>query len=128
MQFVSLDDLDDPTARVGRCQSGTRTLVAAVGEDAQNEGPHGPRARVENQRRSVAILDVCGMDGDAQQEAKRVDEDMPLAARDFLARVIALRIDKSPPFGAALALWLSMIAAEGLASRPACSRTSTYSV
>jgi hypothetical protein len=31
------------------------------------------------------------MDDGVQQEAERVNEDMPLAAREFLARVIALR-------------------------------------
>ena len=127
MQLGSLDDLNDPAARVGSRQSSTRALVACVGKDAQNERPHGSRAPVENERRAITILDVCGMDDDAQQEAKRVDEDMPLAARDFLARIVALWIDKSPPFSADLALWLSMMAAVGLASRPICSRVSTYS-
>jgi hypothetical protein len=50
---------------------------------------------------------------------------MPLAAGDFLARIVTLRVDRGPPFCAALALWLSMIAALGLASRPACSRQLT---
>jgi hypothetical protein len=65
------------------------------------------------------------MNDDVQQETERVDEDMPLAARDLLARIEALRVDRSPPFCAALALWLSMIAAVGLASRPSCSRVAT---
>ena len=65
------------------------------------------------------------MHDNGQEEAERVDEDVPLAARNLLARVIALRIKRIPPFGAALALWLSMIAAVGLAWRPACSRTAT---
>ena len=36
------------------------------------------------------------MDDDVQEKAERVDKDMPLAARDFLARIVALCIDKSP--------------------------------
>ena len=44
------------------------------------------------------------MNRDAQQEAERVDQDVPLAAEDLLARIIALRIERSPPFGAPLAL------------------------
>ena len=72
--------------------------------------------------RAVAILNVGGVDDDAQQKAERVDEDMALAAGDFLARIIALRVERGAPFCAALALWLSMIAAVGLASRPSCSR------
>jgi len=56
------------------------------------------------------------------QQALRIDEDVPLFALDFLARVIARRIDAGPPFSALLTLWLSMIAAVGLVSRPAASR------
>jgi hypothetical protein len=44
---------------------------------------------VEHQTRAVAILDIGGVDGDAQQEAERVDQDAPLAALDLLARVVA---------------------------------------
>ena len=65
------------------------------------------------------------MDRNAQQQAERVDQEMSLAAGNLLARVVALQINRGPPFCAALALWLSMIAAVGLASRPACSRTAT---
>ncbi|MBB6250129.1 hypothetical protein FHS74_000670 [Nitrospirillum iridis] len=45
----------------------------------------------------------------------------------LLARVVAGRIDPRPPFSAPLTLWLSMVAAVGLASFPANSRTSTNS-
>jgi len=41
------------------------------------------------------------------------------------ARIVTLGIDQGPPFCAALALWLSIIAALGLASRPGCSRQLT---
>ena len=68
------------------------------------------------------------MDRGAQQQAERVDQDVPLLALDLLARVVARRIDARPPFSALLTLWLSMIAAVGLASLPALSRTSTYKV
>ena len=104
MQLVALDDFDDPVAAAGGSLSGTRTLVAGIGEDAQDEGKQCSRARIENERCTVAILDIGGVNGNAQQEAKRVDEDMPLAAGDFLARIVALCIDKSPPFSAPLAL------------------------
>jgi hypothetical protein len=33
------------------------------------------------------------VDDDVQQEADRVDENMPLAARDLLARIKALRVE-----------------------------------
>jgi hypothetical protein len=61
----------------------------------------------------------------AQQQAERINEDVALATRNLLARIKALRVERGPPFCAPLALWLSMIAVVGLASRPACSRTAT---
>ncbi len=45
----------------------------------------------------------------------------------LFARIIAMRIDPGPPFSALLTLWLSMMAAIGLASRSSCSRHCTYS-
>jgi len=50
-----------------------------------------------------------------QQQTLRVYQDMALLALDLLAGVIAVRIDRGPPFSAALTLWLSIIAAVGLA-------------
>lgn len=123
MQFVALDDLDSPGARL--CERGRqlRPLIVGIGEDAFDEGEAAARATVEDQQRAIAILQIGRVDDDVQQEAERVDENVPLAARDLLARVIARRIDRRPPFCAPLALWASMIATVGLASRPACSRT-----
>jgi hypothetical protein len=56
------------------------------------------------------------------QQALRIDKDVALFAFDFLPRVVAARIDAVPPFSELFTLWLSMIAAVGLASRPAFSR------
>jgi hypothetical protein len=53
---------------------------------------------------------------------------MALLALDQLARIKAVRIDAGPPFSALLTLWLSMMAAVGLASRSSFSRHVTYSV
>jgi hypothetical protein len=123
MQFVALDDLDRPGAGLcQRCRQ-LRSLIVGIGEDAFDEGKAAARATVEDQQRAIAILQIGRVDDDVQQEAERVDEDVPLAARDLLARVIPRRIDRRPPFCAPLALWASMIATVGLASRPACSRT-----
>lgn len=125
VHLIAPDDLDDPVARAGRGECGTWPLIAGIGEDAPDEGPQSACGLGQHEACAVAVLHVGGMDGDAQQEAERVDEDVSFAARDLLGRVIALGIEHSPPFGAALALWLSMMAAVGLASRPSCSRKAT---
>jgi len=65
------------------------------------------------------------MDEGVEQQALGVDQDMTLLAPDLLAAVIARRVNAAPPFSALLTLWLSMIAALGLASRPANSRHAT---
>jgi hypothetical protein len=60
-----------------------------------------------------------------EQEALVIGEDVALDPLDLLARVEPDRVDRRPPFCADLALWLSRMAANGLASRPSCSRTAT---
>jgi hypothetical protein len=67
-------------------------------EDALNEREEAARMAIENEPRAVAILHVGRMDDDVQQEAERVDENVPLAARDLLARIKALRVERGAPF------------------------------
>ena len=124
MQIGPLHDLQLPGTGAGNGRRHLWPLIAAVGEDAldEREPAAGPAQQLD---RAVAILHVGRMDHDVQEQTERIDEDVPLAARDLLARVIALRIDRRPPFCAALALWLSITAADGLASRPSASRTAT---
>ena len=124
MGVAALDDLRGPGSGVGDRLGGFRPLISGVGEDALDERKGAARLP-QNLAQTIAILNVGGVDDDAQQQAERVDQDVALAARDLLAGVIALRIDRGPPFCAALALWLSSTAAVGLASWPACSRTAT---
>ena len=117
MQFVALDDFDDPVAALRGGQCGARSLIAGIGEDAQDEREQRARALVENKRRTIAILDVCAMHRGAQQQAKRIYENVALLALDLFSRIVTMRINARPPFSALLTLWLSMIAAVGLASR-----------
>ena len=90
----------------GACQTPgkLRALIAAVGEDVFDEGEEASRARVEHARCAVAVLDVCGVDGDVEHQAKRVDKNVPLAARDFLARIVARGVERRAPFCAPLTL------------------------
>jgi hypothetical protein len=125
VQFVALDDFEFPGSGLrDRCR-GFCGVVSAVGEDALDEGVEASRASVEHEPSTVSVLDIGGMDDDVQEEAERIDENVPLATLDLLARVVARRIDRRPPFCAPLALCASMIAAVGLASRPSRSRVAT---
>ena len=119
MQLVTLDDLDRPGPGLGEGCRQLRPLIVGVGEDAIEKGEQATRVAVEDQPRAVAVLYVGRMNDDIQQEAERVDKNVPLAALDLLARIVALRIDRGPPFCAPLALCASMMATVGLASRPA---------
>jgi len=84
VQFVALDDLNDPTAGAGSGSRDAGSLVAGIGKDALYEGEEAARAPVENQRCPVAVLHVGGVDNDVQQKPERIDRDLALAPRDFL--------------------------------------------
>ena len=98
MQLVALDDLQFPGAGLGDCDRGLRSVISAIGEDALDEREKAAGAPIENEQRPIAILHIGGMDGDVQQEAERIDENVPLAARDLLARIKALRVERGAPF------------------------------
>ncbi len=120
----ALDDLQRPATGRGDGRRPLWSLVAGIGEDGLDEGER-PARRAKQLAGAVAVLHVGGMDDDAQQQAERIDEDVALAPRDLLARIEALAVERSPPFCAPLALWLSITAADGLTSRPSRSRTIT---
>ncbi len=77
---------------------------------------------IQNQKGAVAVLYVGRVNDDGEDQAEGVDQEMPLLARDLLARVIARRVDARPPFSALFTLWLSITPALGEASRPSSSR------
>ena len=97
MGIAALDDLQAPEAGLGDHLGHLRPLIPGVGKDAFDERKGSPR-RAQQVSRTVAILHVGRVDGHAQQEAKRIDEDVPLAAGDLLARVEALRVERGAPF------------------------------
>ena len=61
-------------------------MIAAVAVDAPNEREQAARAVVEHHGYPVAILNVGSMHRHAQQQAKRIDENVALATRDLLGR------------------------------------------
>ena len=117
----SLDDLDiHPPADPAQPAPELRPLVTTVGVELQQEGKQ-PEHRRQQHHAAIAVLDIGGMGHGEHQQALRVDQDVALLALDLLARVKPGPV-REPPFSALLTLWLSMIAAAGLASRPALSR------
>ena len=87
MGIAAPDDLDDPMPCPCRGLPRLGALIASVRKQLPQQGMHSVQG-CKQQDAAVAILDVGGMNGDAQQEAERVDQDVPLAPRDFLARVV----------------------------------------
>ena len=119
--------LDDFGLELGQdfceCSAKVRPLIGGVGEEHFQEGLR-PEQRCEQHDAAVAVLDVGGMNDGVDQQAQRIYENVALLALDLLARIITVRIDPGPPFSELFTLWLSMMAAVGLASRPSCSRHS----
>ena len=101
-----------------------RSLIAAVGKQLLQERIH-PEQSGKQQDAAIAILDIGGVNDGVEQQTQRIYEEVALLAFDLLTRIIAMRIDTGPPFSALLTLWLSMMAAVGLASRSPCLRHST---
>ena len=98
MQFVALDDLEHPTTSAGSRSLGARSLIAGIGEDALDERAEAAAASIEDQPRSVAVLNIAGMNDDVQQKAERIDQDMALASGDLFARIKPLRVERAAPF------------------------------
>ena len=97
MGIASLDDLEGPRTGPRDDRRHPGPLVPGVGEDAFDEWKGSPR-EAQQVARTVAILNAGRMDDHAQQEAQRIDQDVALAASDFLARIKALWVERRAPF------------------------------
>ena len=97
VQFVALDDLDHPMAAAGSGSRHAWSLVAGIGEDALDKREGSPRG-AQQVARAVAVLHIGRVNGDAQEEAQRIDQDVALAAGDLLPRIKALRVERTAPF------------------------------
>lgn len=98
MQLVALHYFELPGAGPGNSSRSFLSLVASIGEDALDKGKETTGVPVENEGCAVTILHIGRMDDNIQQEAKRVDEKMPLAALNLLTRIKALRVKRGAPF------------------------------
>lgn len=93
----SFDDLQLPSARAPDNHGHLYSGVSAISKDALDEWEQ-PSRTVQQMKGAVAVLNIGGVNHDVQQEAQRVDQDVPLATFDLLARVVARRIEPRPPF------------------------------
>lgn len=126
VQLGAFDDFNLPSAGIGHNLCHLGPPIAGIGEDLDDRG-EATSGVAKQAARAIAVLDAGGMYDNVQQHAEGIDDDVSLAAGDFLARVVALRVDRGPPFCAALALWLSMMPTVGPGLRPDASRTAAYS-
>jgi len=97
------------------------SFISAINEQRLQMRERAEQCR-HDENTAIAILDVGRMNDGVEQQAYCVDKNVPLLALDLLARIVAVRINARPPFSALFTLWLSMMAAVGLAFRWACSR------
>jgi len=83
-----LDDLDGPSAEAAQRFAQLVAGIATIGEQVPQPG-EAVDDFSEQQRRPVTVLDIGGVDQRMDQVTLGVGEDMPLAAFDLLARIIA---------------------------------------
>ena len=99
----SLDDLGLEIGQdAGQGAVKDRALIGAVGEQFPEKGKQTELGR--QRETAVAILNVGGGDDAVQQQALRIDQNMPLLALDQLAGIEAVAVDASPPFSALFTL------------------------
>jgi hypothetical protein len=103
MEIAAPDDLDRPSI------SWVAIVVAILGPwhpgSTRMRSMKGKPCRVCcNRSPARAVLNVGGQIAYAEQEAEHVDKDVALAAHDFLARIEALRVERTPLFSSLGAL------------------------
>lgn len=74
-----------------------RPLVAGIADDPLDEREL-PACLAQQWFSSVAILNVGRVDHHAQQQTQRIRQDVALAAKGLLARIVARRVERRPPF------------------------------
>lgn len=122
----AFDDLDlDRFPGELACQ--LRPRIAAIGKQLAQTRVHAQRL-LDQAGGAVAILRVGRDHLDGEQMAFGVDDGVALDALGLLARIIADRVDRDPPFSVAFATWVSMMPAVGSGSRPPALRLCSRSV
>ena len=113
----SFDDFNDP-AMPAHCPIHKPSGITAIGPDDFEATPSRTQL-FDQQFAAVTVLDVGRVYDQCENQAERVDNDMTLAPKRFLARIVP----SVAPFSAVLTDWLSMIPALGVGLRPFLIRT-----
>ena len=92
--------------------------ITAIGPN-HFEAPPSRTQLFDQQLTTVTVLHVGRVDDQCENQAERVNNDMTLAPKRFLARVVS----SVSPFSAVLTDWLSMMPALGVGLRPSLIRT-----
>ena len=117
VRIRSFDDFDDPSIPANR-PIHKLTGISAIGPDDFEAPPSRPQL-FDQQFTTVTVLDVGRVHDQCENQTERVNNDMTLAPKRFLARIVP----SVAPFSAVLTDWLSMIPALGVGLRPFLIRT-----
>ena len=80
-----------------------RSLIAAVGKELFQKWEQTEQRRQQKDA-AVAVLYIGWMNDGVQQKTKRVYKNMPFLTLDFLSCIVAIRVDRGPPFSALFTL------------------------
>ena len=78
-------------------------LVSTIGIEFEQKRMEAKQRRHEEDT-AVTVLNIRRMDHGVHQQALRVNQNMALLSLDLLARIIAVRVDRDPPFSALFTL------------------------
>jgi hypothetical protein len=118
---ISFNDFKGPS--VGLFDPGNQLPSISTVRPDQSKSREAILQSSQDRLGSVTILLVGGMHDESDDQPDRIDNDVTFASEDLLASVISAK----PPFSVVFTLWLSMIPALGVDSRPASRRTSSRS-
>jgi len=97
VEIRAVDDLNLPASGAGHGFGHFWSLISRIGEDPLDEWKTPPHL-AQQTAPAVAVRNIGGQNAHAEQKAERVDEDVTLTPGDFLACVIALRVERGAPF------------------------------
>jgi hypothetical protein len=80
-----------------------RSLIAAVGKELFQKWEQAEQRRQQKDA-AAAVLYIGWMNDGVQQKTKRIYKNMPFLALDLLSCIVAIRVDRAPPFSALFTL------------------------